>query len=182
MCKKLQSAAANTASWTTNVGNERGEIVTSVLTASEGIESLKGMADGLISRYRSSHQPPPIILYTDRDCCCSTGPSKFQILFASWDAMEVRLDIWHFMRRIAGDLTTESHPLYGTFMARLSNCIFEWDLRDVEVLISAKKEHLKAAVISDPSDSAARKATTRKELARHCRRCTRGVEQTISLI
>ena len=50
------------------------------------------------------------------------------------------------------------------------------------MLISAKKEDLKAAGISDPSDSAARKATMREEMTRHCRRRTRGVEQTISLI
>jgi hypothetical protein len=37
----LQGSAANTASWATNVGNERGEVVISVLTESESIESLQ---------------------------------------------------------------------------------------------------------------------------------------------
>ena len=40
ICKKLQGADTNTASWTTNVGNERGEIVVSVLTSSEGVAAL----------------------------------------------------------------------------------------------------------------------------------------------
>ena len=52
--------------------------------------------------------------------------------------MQVRLDIWHFMRRLARGCSTESHPLYGVFMAKLSSCIFEWDSEDYERLLEAK--------------------------------------------
>ena len=48
LCKKLQGIAAGSASWCTNVGNERGEVLVSVLTESEGMESLQSMATGLI--------------------------------------------------------------------------------------------------------------------------------------
>ena len=48
---KLQGAAADSAQWATNVGNERGEIVTSVLTESEGTVGLQRMADGLMDHY-----------------------------------------------------------------------------------------------------------------------------------
>ncbi len=48
---KLQGAAANTAAWCTNVGNEKDELVVSVLIASESWESLQKLADGLIKRY-----------------------------------------------------------------------------------------------------------------------------------
>ena len=115
--KKLQGKAANTAAWCTNVGNERGELVVSVLTASESWESLQRLADGLVERYQSVGQPAPRLLYTDRDCCCGSGPSKFMSLFESWDQLQVRLDIWHWMRRMGGGCTTESHPLYGIFMS-----------------------------------------------------------------
>ena len=71
VCKKLQGADAGTAAWTTNVGNERGEIFQSVLTASESFQSLKMLADGLVQRYTEAQQPPPDVLYTDRDCCSS---------------------------------------------------------------------------------------------------------------
>jgi hypothetical protein len=37
ICKKLQDSDANSASWTMNVGNERGEILMSVLTSSEAV-------------------------------------------------------------------------------------------------------------------------------------------------
>ena len=98
------------------------------------------MADGLTLRYRDAQQPPPQVLYTDRDCCAV----RFQQLFSEWPDMHVCLDIWHFMRRIALGCTTESHPLYGTLMANLSRCIFQWDDADYTLLCSAKK----AALIS----------------------------------
>ena len=79
VCKKLQGSAANTASWATNVGNESGEIVVSVLTESEGSESLQRMAEGLVRRYEQARQEPPQLLYTDRDCCSQSGPSKYQV-------------------------------------------------------------------------------------------------------
>ena len=49
--KKLQGVAAGSASWCTNVGNERGEVLISVLTESEGLEGLQPMAKSLIERF-----------------------------------------------------------------------------------------------------------------------------------
>ena len=49
VCKKLQGTAAGRC---TNVGgNERGEVLISVLTESEGLEGLRPMATGLIERF-----------------------------------------------------------------------------------------------------------------------------------
>ena len=48
--KKLQGAAARTATWVTNVGNEQGEILISVVTESEGLLSLQPMANGLMKQ------------------------------------------------------------------------------------------------------------------------------------
>ena len=53
VCKKLQGAAANTANWATNVGNERGEIVVSILTVSEAMTGLRKLADGLMDRLKN---------------------------------------------------------------------------------------------------------------------------------
>ena len=145
--KELHSREANTASWATNVGNERGEVLQSVLTVSEAQPSLQKMGDGLVARYTKAGQPPPELLYTDRDCCCESGPSKYHALFAAWDHLCVRLDIWHYMRRLAAGCTSESHPLYGTFMARLSGCIFAWDGEDVQLLMSAKGNELMNAFL-----------------------------------
>ena len=137
--KKLQGIGAGSASWATSVGNERGEILQSVITASESTTSLKEMADGLMARYENAQENHPVALYTDRDCCSSTeNQSKYQVLFNKWENLIVRLDIFHYMRRFAIGCTSESHPLYGTFMTQLSRSIFEWDSNDVAILRNAK--------------------------------------------
>ncbi len=83
VCKKLQGAAANTASWATNVSNERGEVLVSVLTESEGEDALQPMATGLMRRYHQAAVEPPTLLYTDKDCCSQSGPSKYQVTSTS---------------------------------------------------------------------------------------------------
>ena len=67
-------------------------------------------------------------------------------------------------------------------MANISNAIFVRDETDYDRLILAKKGELQSTGMTNPSDSAAKKAITREELARHCRRRTRGVEETRRLI
>lgn len=56
--KKLAGTAADTAAWVTNVGNEHGQVLVSVLTAGEG-EGLLPMAAGLMERYRLAGVAPP---------------------------------------------------------------------------------------------------------------------------
>ncbi|PIK44872.1 hypothetical protein BSL78_18257 [Apostichopus japonicus] len=178
VCKKLQGLAAGSAQWCTNVGNERGEILQSVLTTSESISSCQDLANGLMKRFETAQQAPPTVLYTDRDCCKIGGDSKFKILFSKWEDLEVRLDIFHFMRRLALGCTTESHPLYGVFMSRLSSVIFEWDSDDLKKLQDAKKKELEMDGIPNPSLSAVQKAITKEELERYCKRQTRGTQKT----
>ncbi|CAB1440974.1 unnamed protein product [Pleuronectes platessa] len=129
----------------------------SVLTESEG-DGLLPMADG---------KAPPRVLYVDRDCCSVAGRCKTAQMFGEWDQLVVRLDVWHLMRRLARGVTNDSHPLYGLFMSRLSFAIFERDAEDVTCLQEARQSPL------DP---------TSRELSRHCRRRTRGAEETERLI
>ena len=49
-CKKLQGVAAGMATWVTNIGNEHGEVLMLVAIESEGLVSLKNMADGLMKQ------------------------------------------------------------------------------------------------------------------------------------
>ena len=97
-------------------------------------------------------------------------------MFRQWNHLIVRLDIWHMMRRIARGIRTESHQLYGVFMAKLSSCIFEWDAGDMEQLCAAKAAELRFT----PSEAKLR--LNRREMALHCRRRTRGTEETTTLI
>ena len=223
VCRKLQGRDAGSASWCTNVGNERGEIVASVLTDSESTESLRRLADGMVDRYKRAGRDPPRVLSTDRDCCCEHGEdivtsffelwfcytrvdclccqiflplslllfhnffafpfllscsfpgvSKYADLFSAWPDLCIRLDVWHFMRHVAAGCTTESHPLYGVFMAHLSGCIFAWDIDDVNALMLAKKGQMVLSGMPCPTDSATKKAISKDEFARHCRRRTKG--------
>ena len=174
--KKLRVAAAGSAMWMTNVGNEHGQILVSVLTSSESITALQPLAKGLISRYKVHQQTPPKLLYTDRDCCNQHGQSKYETLFSPWTIL-VRLDIWHYMRRLAGGRTTESHPLYGQFMSRL----YARDGSDVQQLVTANKQEMLSAGLPHVSENAVRKAITKDELAQHCRR-TQGVQETMKTI
>ncbi|RUS90903.1 hypothetical protein EGW08_001300, partial [Elysia chlorotica] len=175
--KKLAGSARGTAAWATNVGNEHGQILMSVLTATEG-EGLRAMAEGLVQRYATAGVPQPQVLYVDRDCCGKFN-TRAKDLFPEWRDLDVRLDIWHFMRRLARCVSSESHPLYGTFMKKLSSAIFQWDEDDVRNLQRAKASHLQAKgyrVLATTVE------LTSKELATHCRRGTRGTAQTVALI
>ena len=96
--------------------------------------------------------------------------------------MPVRLDIWHFMRRLARGCTTEQHQLYPFFLRRLSACIFTWSADDLQRLIAAKKGQLSEKSATCPSDDDILKRIGRREIAEHCRRTTRGTEETTRLI
>ena len=176
--RKLAGGSAGTASWATNVGNEIGQVLMSVMTVNEGT-GLENMANGLMRRYSLAGVSPPEVLYVDRDCC-STGKAKK--LFSLWDNLVIRLDIWHFMRRIAAGCNAEAHPLYSVFVGRLSQCIFQWSKEDLDLLKSAKRGQLQIQGVADPSDAAINEKITRRELALHCRRRTRGIVDTTTMI
>ncbi|XP_016108011.1 uncharacterized protein [Sinocyclocheilus grahami] len=93
------------------------------------------------------------------------------------------LEVWHFMRRFAAGLHTDSHLLYGLFMAKLSACIFVWEEGDVSLLREAKRRELEQQQgIRGLTDEQLTGRLTSRQLAQHCRRCTRGVEETEQLI
>nr|XP_029513434.1 uncharacterized protein LOC115127957 isoform X1 [Oncorhynchus nerka]XP_029513435.1 uncharacterized protein LOC115127957 isoform X1 [Oncorhynchus nerka] len=105
--KKVTKKLAGTAAWATNVVNEYGQVLITVLTDSEG-EGLLDMAAGLQQRYSRSGVAPPKLLSVDRDCCTLMGKGKKAAMFSQWDELIVRLDVWHLIRRLARGVTTES--------------------------------------------------------------------------
>ena len=159
------------------MGNEFGQVVILVLTDAEG-DCLDDMPKGLLSRYERHHVEPPKVLHVDHDCC---GIRLAQQLFG-WPDLVIKLDIWHYMWRFATACCSESHALYGTFMAQLSGCIFEWDPGDVEQLVEAKKQQLAEGVVFLPEFNNIAKHITKRELATHCKRQTQGSEATAELI
>ncbi|KAK1904688.1 putative surface protein bspA-like [Dissostichus eleginoides] len=179
--KKLAGTAKGTALWLTSVGNENGQILISVLTAQEGA-GLDMMAANLVRRYQQAGVGPPVLLYVDCGCCTESGETKLKARFSGWPDLTVRLDIWHFMRRLALGCTTDAHQLYPIFMSRLSTCIFEWDAADLALLREAKRQQLQSQGLSFLTDADVSNHLTKDELALHCRRRTRGEGTTTQLL
>ncbi|XP_023184849.1 uncharacterized protein LOC111607158 [Xiphophorus maculatus] len=179
--KKLAGGISETATWMTNITNEYGQVLNCVLTTGEGA-GLEELCQGIVMRFRNAGEPEPQILYVDRDCCSESGVPPVLEWFRPWKT-KVRLDIFHYMRRFTTGLTTEHHPLYGTFCSKLSCCIFEWDQDDVSCLKEAKRSELKKKYTGHPpTDAQVLANINSSELAKHCRRRTRGVEETRNLI
>ncbi|KAK7921947.1 hypothetical protein WMY93_008849 [Mugilogobius chulae] len=181
LTKKLAGVATGTAAWVTSVGNEYGQILISVLTAQEG-PGLDMMAAGLVRRYRQAGVDPPLVLYVDCGCCSEAGETKLQARFSGWPNTAIRLDIWHFMRRLALACSTNAYQLYPRFMSRLSSCIFEWDAADLALLIHAKRQQLLLAGHPHKSDAEIQRLLSVDELASHCKRRTRGESCTTQLL
>ncbi|XP_067302790.1 uncharacterized protein [Pseudorasbora parva] len=78
ICKKLSGDGKGTAEWCTNVENELGQILISVLTCEESLEKLRPMAEGLMERYRRAGEAPPEVMYVDRGCCRVHGVSLLE--------------------------------------------------------------------------------------------------------
>ncbi|KAK5934712.1 hypothetical protein CgunFtcFv8_015082 [Champsocephalus gunnari] len=171
--RKLAGKSYSTATWATNVVNEHGQVIMSVLTASSR-SGLGPMVEGLINRYRMAGVAPPEVLYVDQDCC---GNTPFRRMFEEWNHMTVLLDIWHFMRRFAAGCSTHSHQLFATFMTRLRGCILMCHPEDLKALCDAKRAELEAGG-RNPSEADVLRSVSRSELALHCRRITRGIEET----
>ncbi|XP_014667376.1 PREDICTED: uncharacterized protein LOC106808959 [Priapulus caudatus] len=176
--RKLAGHVNGTAAWATNIGNEYGQVLNSVLTSGNGF-GLAPMVSGIVKRYSSAGIAPPEVLYVGRGCC---GDPRIRDIFAAWPDLIIRLDVWHFMRRLAAGCTTESHQLYGVFMSRLSACIFEWSGEDLQALKNAKRSELLAQHVEDPSEDDVVRRLSKKELALHCRRKTRGTAESTRLI
>ncbi|MEQ2199104.1 hypothetical protein XENOCAPTIV_024908 [Xenoophorus captivus] len=83
------------------------------------------------------------------------------------------------MRRFACGVTSESHELYPTFMKQLSHCIFEVDSGDARRLTEAKRSDLgrKHGMVG-LSDAEVVRRISKEEWRLHCRRRTRGAENT----
>ena len=81
-----------TAAWAKNVANERGQILMSVLTASDRV-GLKPMAAGLMKRHSDAGVYPSTVLYVDRDSRRGIAVETKRLL-SQWSEMEISLDIW----------------------------------------------------------------------------------------
>ena len=97
---------------------------------------------GIVQRYQLHGMAEPVALYVDRDCCSLSGKPQILSLFEPWTC-DVRLDAFHFIKRLAAGLITDAHILHASFMGQLSECVFAWDLEDINRLTDAKRAELR---------------------------------------
>ncbi|XP_061118069.1 uncharacterized protein LOC133141515 [Conger conger] len=124
--KKLAGFAADTAAWATNVGNEFGQVLITVLTAAEG-QGLLPMAAGLMQSYRDAGVAPPQLIYVDRDCCSSfdwtCGTSCAGSLYScARGSTSLESFHLHLNRFIPGDRANAMH-----FQAFLLDRLVSWN-------------------------------------------------------
>jgi len=132
------------------------------------------------------NQVPPvsILLYTDRDCCSLGGPSKLNQLlhqlevsnspgsiFYCYHFVQVRLSIWHFMRRLP---TTALPSLIHCMKLSWPSCPPTYSSRIKRPMYEGKMARLLHAGMRDPSGKAVCKPILKKELSHHCRQCAQG--------
>ncbi|KAL8574946.1 hypothetical protein ACOMHN_052111 [Nucella lapillus] len=173
--QKLQGYNNTTSAWSTNVANEHGQVLTSVLTNQESGKDLTDMMLGLQLRYSQSGVAPPQLLYVDCNCCSG---GLHSMLYPRWSSTTICLDAWTFIKPIAATVTTKTHPLYPKFMSDLSSAIFAWDEGDLKKLFEAKKAKLQGEGFLRVSDGDVVRRISCKDLAAHCRRYTRGEKET----
>ena len=78
--------------------------------------------------------------------------------------------------------TTDTQPLYPTFMGRLSARLVEWDAQELSLLWQAKREQLSLEGVPYITDRLVDSEINRKELSQYCCRRRRGGEVTMRLI
>ncbi|WAQ97077.1 hypothetical protein MAR_029767, partial [Mya arenaria] len=126
--KKIVGKLAGTTLWASNIGNEYGQ---------KGM-GFAFMAKEIMKSYKDASSESPEVLSVARDCC----GSPIVRTLSPVEGHANPLDIWHFMRRMSGGCTTESHPLYGSLVKNISRCIFMWGQLDLEALNEAKRREL----------------------------------------
>ncbi|XP_029691386.1 uncharacterized protein [Takifugu rubripes] len=180
ICKKLSGDGKGTAEWCTNVGNERGQILMSVLTCEESLEKMRPMAEGLMERYQRAGEAAPELMYVDRGCCCALGVSSLEQLFDKWvdGGMLIRLDIFHWIRRFDAAVRPDHHSKYALFKSALSAAVFSYNKDDVALLLQAVRAGLPDMADSLSDSELIERHVTKRDLSRYVRRITVGAQET----
>ncbi|XP_062393947.1 uncharacterized protein LOC134082321 [Sardina pilchardus] len=184
ICKKLSGDGKGTAEWCTNVANERGQILISVLTCEESLDKMRPMAEGLMARYERAGEAPPELLYVDRGCCRVLGVSSVEQLFSGWAeaGMLVRLDVFHWIHRFDAALRTDHHPKYALFKSALSAAVFAYNKDDMALLLHAIRAGHTTRYASLTDGELMETHVTKRDLSHYVRRITVGAQETFARV
>ncbi|MED6253383.1 hypothetical protein ATANTOWER_028055, partial [Ataeniobius toweri] len=147
--------------------NESWMILSWVMLQSESDKSLEPMYEGLSRRYISAGQPKAMYQWVDRDCCAAfripNPEHQEHLLWDSWKTTDdiiaettsgnlnntcasrrkynseinIKLDLFHCVRRFTRECTSEHHPLHGAFCKFLSAAFCVVDQTDLQRLKQA---------------------------------------------
>nr|XP_021326769.1 uncharacterized protein LOC101885269 [Danio rerio] len=184
ICKKLSGDGKGTAEWCTNVANEQGQILISVLTCEESLEKMRPMAEGLMERYRRADKAPPELMYVDRGCCRVHAVSSVEQLFSDWTdrGMLVRLDIFHWIHRFDAALRTDHHPKYALFKSALSAAVFAYNKDDMALLVQAIRAGHPTNYASLTDSQIIELRVSKYDLSHYVRRITVGAQETCARV
>ncbi|RVE64370.1 hypothetical protein OJAV_G00125310 [Oryzias javanicus] len=149
------------------VMNESWMILSWVMLQSESEKSLEPMYEGLARRYVSADLPKAKYQWVDRDCCSAfripNSQPREHLLWDSWKTTEaivaeatagdttntcasrkkynseinIKLDLFHCMRRFTRECISEHHPLHSSFAKFLSAAFCVVDQADLQRLKEA---------------------------------------------
>lgn len=106
--------------------NEWRQVVKCVVTHSDGYDTVRRALLQLRRRHDEAGIITPALIYVDNHCC---GGSAWRDTWKVWhNYPTVRLDVFHFMKRVCLRLTTgKHHAAYVTFSSAVSSAIFSTD-------------------------------------------------------
>lgn len=124
--RSAQHCKAHLCTWILVLMNEYGQVAFWMPCAGQSTEVAAYAITILRRRHDINNVPPCDLIYTDNYCC---SRQKWQGVWKIWNenAM-VKLDGFHFMRRISMNLTTGRHNAWSeAFINDISDCIYSVD-------------------------------------------------------
>ena len=124
--------------------NSHKMILSFVLVNNDSTEDLEDMVDSISLRYEEAQQLPPSIIYQDKECCSGKKKSLVSVGESSSDttsqhcketkmlklwrrlnpSIVLKLDIFHWMRRLLRGITNEKHIFVPGFFREIRLAVF----------------------------------------------------------
>ena len=139
--------------------NSHKMILSFVLVNDDSTDQLEDLIEAIAKRYEDAQQPPPHTIYQDKECCSGireTGSSvhvvdersppqhthrretKMLKLYRRLNPFIVlKLDIFHWMRRLLRGITNEKHAFVPGFFREIRLAVFVLFKEDFDRLIQA---------------------------------------------
>ena len=136
--------------------NSHKMILSFVMVNDDSTEQLEDLVEAIALRYAEAQEPPPHTIYQDKECCsgfretvapvhviddlCRTNrrETKMLRLFRRLNpSIVLKLDIFHWMRRLLKGITNEKHAFVPGFFREIRMAMFVLFKEDFDRLLQA---------------------------------------------